>query len=104
MAFITSFKLIQRKHVWYKYLLTKVRLFFKKQGENHDHDQLPFYYWHNLHSRAVRCLSFTQARGLFLTLLYVTYQLFSYYYFSVSYYNVLNLVRRKARKNGNLPV
>ena len=35
-AFITGFKLIQRKHVWYKYLLTKVRLFFKKLGENHD--------------------------------------------------------------------
>ena len=100
MAFITGSKFIQRKHACYEYLLTKVRLFFKKQGKN----QLRFYYWHNLNSGAVRYLSFTQARGLFLPLLYVTYQLFSYYYFSVSYYNVLNLVRRKARKNGNLPV
>ena len=72
IAFITGFKLIQRKYVWYKYLLTKVRLFFKKQGEN----QLPFYFWRNLNSRPVRYLLFTQARGLFLPLLYFTYQLF----------------------------
>ena len=72
IAFITGFKLIQKKHVWYKYLLTKVRLFFKKQGEN----QLPFYFWRNLISRAVRYLLFIQARGLFLPLLYFTYQLF----------------------------
>jgi len=74
IAFITGFKFIQRKHVWYKYLLTKVRLFFKKQDKN----QLRFYYWHNLNSGAVRYLSFTQARGLFLPLLYFTCQLFSY--------------------------